>query len=227
MNVLMVLTSHAVLCDAGERSGFRLEEFAAPYYSFVDARAEVVLASPAGGQPPVGPSSEDEDAQTEATRRFSQDEAAQQALANTRKLAEIDHPRFDAVFYPGGHGSLWDLAEDAHSIELIETIYAEGTPLGLVGHAPGVLRRAKNDAGGPLVHGLKMTGFTNSEHDALGLADGVPFRVEDMLIEQGAEFVRGPDWKPYVVSASNLVTGQNSASALTAARILIAQLQPK
>ncbi len=227
MNILMVLTSHATLGDTGNKSGFWLEEFAAPYYSFVDARAKVVLASPAGGQPPVAPTSDVDEAQTEATRRFQQDDAAQQALAHTHKLADVYRQRFDAVFYAGGHGLLWDLAEDARSIELIEKTYADGTPLGLVCHAPAVLKRAKNDAGGPLVHGLKVTGFTNSEEDALGLADVVPFRVEDMLVEQGAAFVRGADWKPYVVSASNLVTGQNPASSLTAARMLIAQLQPK
>jgi len=227
MKILMVLTSHATLGDTGRKTGFWLEEFAAPYYSFVDARAEVVLASPAGGQPPLDPASDSDDAQTEATRRFKQDEAAQQALASTQKLADVYRQRFDAVFYPGGHGPLWDLAEDAHSIELIETTYAEGTPLGLVCHAPGVLKRATNGAGGPLVHGLKVTGFTNSEEDAVGLSDVVPLRVEDMLVDQGANFVRGADWKPYVVSAGNLVTGQNPASSLTAARMLIAQLQPK
>lgn len=227
MKILMVLTSHDTLGDTGRKTGFWLEEFAAPYYSFVDARAEVVLASPAGGQPPLDPASDSDDAQTEATRRFKQDDAAQQALASTHRLADVYRQRFDAVFYPGGHGPLWDLVHDTQSIELIETTYADGTPLGLVCHAPGVLKRAKNSAGGPLVHGLKVTGFTNGEEDAVGLSDVVPFRVEDMLIDQGANFVKGDDWKPCVVSSGNLVTGQNPASSLTAARMLIAQLQPK
>ena len=168
-----------------------------------------------------------EDAQTEATRRFKQDNDAQQALASTHRLADVANDRYDAVFYPGGHGPLWDLAEDADSIGLIERSYADGTPLGLVCHAPGVLRRAKNDKGGPLVNGLKVTGFTNSEEEAVGLTEVVPFLVEDMLKDNGANYSRGDDWASHVVVAGNLVTGQNPDSSAAAARTLINQLQPK
>lgn len=227
MKILMVLTSHDEMGDSGEKTGFWLEEFASPYYVFKDAGAEVVLASPKGGQPPVDPRSDAEGAQTEATRRFKQDADAQEALAHTAKLADVAGQTFDAVFYPGGHGPLWDLAEDADSIALIEKTYADGTPLGLVCHAPGVLRRAKNRSGGPLVHGRRVTGFSNSEEAAVGLTDVVPFLVQDALVENGADYVRGEDWTSYVVSDDNLVTGQNPASSASAAKTLISQLQAK
>lgn len=227
MKILMVLTSHATLGDTGEKTGFWLEEFAAPYYVFKDAGADVVLASPAGGQPPLDPKSDAPDAQTDATRRFREDREAQQALAETVRLADVQPRGFDAVFYPGGHGPLWDLAEDADSIALIESVYAAGTPLGLVCHAPGVLRRAKNPQGGPLVHGLRVTGFTNSEEAGVGLTDVVPFLVEDALVDNGGDFSRGPDWGSHVVTAGQLVTGQNPASSAAAARMLLSQLQPK
>ena len=227
MKVLMVLTSHDRLGDTGKPTGFWLEEFAAPYYVFLDAGAEIVLASPAGGAPPLDPASDSADAQTAATERFKSDADAQSALAATRKLSDVATDRFDAIFYPGGHGPLWDLAEDRDSIALLERQYAAGTPLGLVCHAPGALRHAKNASGGPLVHGLKVTGFTNSEEQAVGLADVVPFRVEDMLTANGAQFSSGKDWASHVVLAGNLVTGQNPASSAATARILIAQLQPK
>jgi putative intracellular protease/amidase len=227
MKVLMVLTSHDRLGDTGKPTGFWLEEFAAPYYVFLDAGAEIVLASPAGGAPPLDPASDSADAQTAATERFKSDADAQSALAATRKLSDVATDGFDAIFYPGGHGPLWDLAEDRDSIALLERQYAAGTPLGLVCHAPGALRHAKNASGGPLVHGLKVTGFTNSEEQAVGLADVVPFRVEDMLTANGAQFSSGKDWASHVVLAGNLVTGQNPASSAATARILIAQLQPK
>ncbi|ERJ19295.1 NonF-related protein [Salinisphaera shabanensis E1L3A] len=227
MKVLMVLTSHDRLGDTGKPTGFWLEEFAAPYYVFLDAGAEIVLASPAGGAPPLDPASDSADAQTAATERFKNDADAQSALAATRKLSDVATDGFDAIFYPGGHGPLWDLAEDRDSIALLERQYAAGTPLGLVCHAPGALRHAKNASGGPLVHGLKVTGFTNSEEQAVGLADVVPFRVEDMLTANGAQFSSGKDWASHVVLAGNLVTGQNPASSAATARILIAQLQPK
>lgn len=223
----MVLTSHDRLGDTGKPTGFWLEEFAAPYYVFLDAGAEIVLASPAGGAPPLDPASDSADAQTAATERFKSDADAQSALAATRKLSDVATDGFDAIFYPGGHGPLWDLAEDRDSIALLERQYAAGTPLGLVCHAPGALRHAKNASGGPLVHGLKVTGFTNSEEQAVGLADVVPFRVEDMLTANGAQFSSGKDWASHVVLAGNLVTGQNPASSAATARILIAQLQPK
>ena len=227
MKVLMVLTSHDRLGETGKPTGFWLEEFAAPYYVFLDAGAEIVLASPAGGAPPLDPASDSADAQTAATERFKNDADAQSALAATRKLSDVATDGFDAIFYPGGHGPLWDLAEDRDSIALLERQYAAGTPLGLVCHAPGALRHAKNASGGPLVHGLKVTGFTNSEEQAVGLADVVPFRVEDMLTANGAQFSSGKDWASHVVLAGNLVTGQNPASSAATARILIAQLQPK
>ena len=227
MKVLMVLTSHDRLGDTGKPTGFWLEEFAAPYYVFLDAGAEIVLASPAGGAPPLDPASDSADAQTAATERFKSDADAQSALAATRKLSDVATDGFDAIFYPSGHGPLWDLAEDRDSIALLERQYAAGTPLGLVCHAPGALRHAKNASGGPLVHGLKVTGFTNSEEQAVGLADVVPFRVEDMLTANGAQFSSGKDWASHVVLAGNLVTGQNPASSAATARILIAQLQPK
>lgn len=226
MKVLMVLTSHAALGDTGKTTGFWLEEFAAPYYVFRDAGAEVVLASPAGGEPPLDPASDSVQAQTAATERFKSDADAQRALASTQKLAEVAGERFDAIFYPGGHGPLWDLAEDRDSIALLERNQAAGTPLGLVCHAPGVLRHG-NAHGGPLVHGLKVTGFTNSEEQAVRLADVVPFRVEDMLRDSGGIFSSGKDWASHVVVAGNLVTGQNPASSTATARILMAQLQPK
>ena len=205
MKVLMVLTSHDRLGDTGKPTGFWLEEFAAPYYVFLDAGAEIVLASPAGGAPPLDPASDSADAQTAATERFKSDADAQSALAATRKLSDVATDGFDAIFYPGGHGPLWDLAEDRDSIALLERQYAAGTPLGLVCHAPGALRHAKNASGGPLVHGLKVTGFTNSEEQAVGLADVVPFRVEDMLTANGAQFSSGKDWASHVVLAGNLV----------------------
>jgi len=227
MKILMVLTSHEQLGDTGKPTGFWLEEFAAPYYAFVDAGAEVVLASPAGGQPPLDPASDSDDAQTDATRRFKSDAEAQRALAATHRLADVAGDRFDAVFYPGGHGPLWDLAEDRDSIDLIERTHAAGTPLGLVCHAPGVLRYAHNASGGPLVHGQKVTGFSNSEEHAVGLADIVPFKVEDALVANGGRYACGHDWASHVVVAGNLVTGQNPASSAAAAHTLLAQLQPK
>ncbi|PPB80734.1 putative intracellular protease/amidase [Albidovulum inexpectatum] len=225
MKILMVLTSHDKLGDTGERTGFWLEEFAAPYYVFKDAGAEITLASPKGGQPPLDPKSDDESAQTEATRRFRNDPEAQKALANTVKLSEIDPAQFDAVFYPGGHGPLWDLAEDKDSIRVIETLAQAGRPVGAVCHAPAVLRHVKGADGKPLVAGRKVTGFTNTEEAAVGLTNVVPFLVEDMLKQNGASFTRGPDWASHVVTDGNLVTGQNPASSEEAARQILALLQ--
>ncbi|WP_353251068.1 type 1 glutamine amidotransferase domain-containing protein [Salinisphaera sp. T31B1] len=227
MQILMVLTSHDRLGDTGDKTGFWLEEFAAPYYVFTDARAEVVIASPAGGHPPLDPRSDDATAQTESTARFKSDDAAGRALADTRRMAEVRDMRFDAVFYPGGHGPLWDLAEDRDSIALIERTYEQGIPLGLVCHGPAALRWATNGRGGPLVHGLRVTGFSNSEEAAVGLSEIVPFSIEDMLKSQGGVYSQGRDWASHVVTAGNLVTGQNPASSAAAARMVLAQLQPK
>ncbi|SHI94814.1 Putative intracellular protease/amidase [Hymenobacter daecheongensis DSM 21074] len=221
MNILMVLTSHDQLGNTGHKTGFWLEEFAAPYYVFKDAGATLTLASPAGGQPPLDPKSDDASAQTEATKRFKADADAQKALASTVPLASVSAADFDAVFYPGGHGPLWDLAEDKKSIELIETMYAAGKPVAAVCHAPGVLRHAKAANGEPLVKGKLVAGFTNTEEAAVQLTDVVPFLVEDMLKQNGGDYSKGADWAPYVVKAGNLITGQNPASSEPAAEELL------
>ena len=224
MNILMVLTSHDQLGNTGHKTGFWLEEFAAPYYVFKDAGATLTLASPLGGQPPLDPKSDDPSAQTEATTRFKQDPTAQQALAHTVKLDTVDAAGFDAVFYPGGHGPLWDLAEDKKSISLIETMYAAGKPVAAVCHAPGVLRHTKAADGTPLVKGKSVAGFTNTEEEAVQLTNVVPFLVEDMLKNNGGEYSKGADWQPYVVTAGNLITGQNPASSEPAAKELLKML---
>ncbi|MFW8596044.1 type 1 glutamine amidotransferase domain-containing protein [Cribrihabitans neustonicus] len=225
MKILMVLTSHDQLGDTGEKTGFWLEEFAAPYYVLRDAGAEITLASPKGGQPPLDPKSDSEDAQTDATRRFKQDEDAQKALANTVKLSAVEADQFDAVFYPGGHGPLWDLAGDADSRRLLESFAAADRPIGAVCHAPGVFRHVNGSNGEPLVKGRRVAGFTNSEEEAVGLTDVVPFLVEDMLKEKGGNYEKGDDWAPYVVVDGKLVTGQNPASSEGAAKELLALLK--
>ncbi|MFN9473917.1 type 1 glutamine amidotransferase domain-containing protein [Acidovorax sp.] len=222
--ILMVLTSHDQLGDTGKKTGFWLEEFAAPYYVFKDAGVQITLASPKGGQPPLDPKSDDPGAQTDATRRFKADADAQQVLANTLVLASVRPGDFDAVFYPGGHGPLWDLAEDAQSIALIEKTFAAGKPLALVCHAPGVLRHAKAPDGKHLVDGKKVTGFTNSEEEAVQLTKVVPFLVEDMLQAAGGHYSKGADWAPYVLTDGNLITGQNPASSEQGAHAVLQQL---
>jgi len=221
MNVLMVLTSHDKLGDTGLKTGFWLEEFAAPYYVLKDAGANIMLASPAGGQPPLDPKSDAPESQTDATRRFKNDPQAQALLASTHRLDSMAPAAFDALFYPGGHGPLWDLAESPASISLIEAVYAAGKPLALVCHAPGVLRHAKGVGGKPLVSGKKVTGFTNSEEEAVGLTKVVPFLVEDMLKEHGALYSKGADWQSYVLTDGTLITGQNPASSEEAAKALL------
>lgn len=224
MKILMVLTSHDQLGDTGNKTGFWLEEFAAPYYVFEDAGAEITLASPKGGQPPIDPSSDAEDAQTEATRRFKEDDAGQKELAHTAVLSTISADGFDAIFYPGGHGPLWDLAGDGDSIALIETFAASDRPVGAVCHAPAVLKHPKGTDGKPLVAGRKVTGFTNTEEDGVGLTDVVPFLVEDMLKNNGGDYHKGDDWASFVVVDGKLVTGQNPASSEEAARKLLSLL---
>ncbi|TCQ04059.1 type 1 glutamine amidotransferase domain-containing protein [Sphingomonas sp. PP-CC-3A-396] len=224
MKILIVLTSHADLGDTGRKTGFWLEELAAPYYVFKDAGVDITLASPAGGQPPLDPSSAKPDAQTDATRRFEGDAEATAALADTRKLAEMQIADYDAVFYPGGHGPLWDLANDPASIALIETAIGAGKPVALVCHAPGVLRDVKAADGTPLVKGKTVTGFTNSEEAAVGLSDVVPFLVEDMLQQKGGTYSKTADWGVYVVEDGLLITGQNPASSAKAAQALLAKL---
>jgi putative intracellular protease/amidase len=220
----MILTSHDRLGDTGRKTGFWLEEFAAPFYAFRDAGAEVTLASPGGGQPPLDPSSDAEDAQTDATRRFRDDPAAQKALASTAVLSEVSADGFDAVFFPGGHGPLWDLAEDADSRRLIEAFAGSDRPVGAVCHAPAVFRHAKGPDGAPLVSGREVTGFTNTEEEAVGLRDVVPFLVEDMLKANGGSYRKGDDWASFTVTDGKLVTGQNPASSEAAARDLLALL---
>jgi len=221
MNILMVLTSHDRLGDTGKKTGFWLEEFAAPYYLLKDAGAQLTLVSPQGGQPPLDPKSDAPDAQTEATHRFKADPAAQAALAATGKLADVDAGSFDAVFYPGGHGPLWDLAEDRDSIALIEAMIAAGKPVAAVCHAPGVLRHVKGADGKPLVNGKRVTGFTNTEEEAVGLTQVVPFLVEDVLEESGGLYSKVDDWQPYAITDGLLVTGQNPASSEAAAQALL------
>ncbi len=223
--ILMVLTSHDQLGDTGKKTGFWLEEFAAPYYVFKDAGADITLASPKGGQPPLDPKSDDESAQTDATRRFKSDAEAQKQLASTVPLSSVDAEDFDAVFYPGGHGPLWDLAEDARSITLIEKAFAAKKPLALVCHAPGVLRHTKAPGGEPLVKGRKVTGFTNTEEEGVQLTKVVPFLVEDMLKANGGQYAKGADWAPFVLTDGKLVTGQNPASSEPAAEALLQLLK--
>jgi putative intracellular protease/amidase len=224
MKVLIVLTSHDELGTTGKKTGFWLEELAAPYYTFKDAGAEIVLASPKGGQPPLDPKSNEPDFKTDATRRFEADADANAQLATTVRLDSVSQADFDTVFYPGGHGPLWDLAEDTHSIALIEAFIAAGKPVALVCHAPGVLRDVKTAEGSPLVQGKNVTGFTNTEEEGVGLTDVVPFLVEDMLKAAGGIYTKGPDWGSYVVTDGLLITGQNPASSEEAAQVLLKQL---
>jgi putative intracellular protease/amidase len=221
MKILIVLTSHEQLGNTGKKTGFWLEELAAPYYVLKGAGAALILASPKGGQPPLDPKSDEPDFQTEATRRFKQDTEAQALLANTRKLADVDAGELDAVFYPGGHGPLWDLAEDATSIKLINTLSAAGKPVAAVCHAPGVLKHALTPANRPLVEGKRVTGFTNTEEEAVGLTKIVPFLVEDALKAKGGHYEKGPDWHPFVLVDGKLITGQNPASSAPVAEALL------
>ena len=224
MKILMVLTSHDELGDTGKKTGFWLEEFAAPYYVFKNSGAEITLASPKGGLPPLDPKSAERDFQTAATERFRADHEAQAALAHTAKLSEISPADYDALFYPGGHGPLWDLAEDKNSIALIETMYAQGKPVSAVCHAPGVFRHVRSPDGSPLVQGKSVTGFSNSEESAVGLTDVVPFLVEDELQKKGGNYSKGADWQSYFVRDGNLTTGQNPASSEAVAKAVLAQL---
>ena len=222
--ILIVLTSHDQLGNTGEKTGFWLEEFASPYYHLKDRQAEITLASPLGGQPPLDPKSHAEDFQTDATRRFDQDTNAQAQLANTVRLAEVNATDFDAVFYPGGHGPLWDLYEDKNSISLIENFIAQGKPVASVCHAPAVLLKAKTESGDALVKGKKVTGFSNTEEAAVELTDVVPYLLEDALQQQGGVYQKTEDWQPLAVVDGLLITGQNPASSEAVAEALIAKL---
>jgi len=225
MKILMVLTSHDKLGDTEEKTGFWLEEFTAPYYVFKDAGADITLATPKGGRPPIDPYSDLLDVQTDDTRRFKGDTDAQSHLEVTRKLSDITEVDFDAIFYPGGHGPLWDLTEDLNSKRLIEAFYAADLPIGAVCHAPAVFRNAVKKNGSPLVSGRCVTGFTNTEEEAVGLTDIVPFLVEDMLKDNGGIYYRGADWLSFVQRDGKLVTGQNPASSAAAAQEILKLLR--
>ncbi len=224
MKVLLVLTSHDQLGDTGRKTGFWLEELAAPYYELKQAGAEITLASPKGGQPPLDPKSNEPDFQTDQTRRFEADPEATAALADTKVLATVNAADYDAVFYPGGHGPLWDLAEDQDSINLIQETLRSGKPAALVCHAPGVLRHVVNEDGTALVAGKQVTGFTNTEEEGVGLTKVVPFLVEDMLVAAGGNYSKGPDWGSYVLQDGLLITGQNPGSSTAAAQLLVKAL---
>lgn len=221
MHVLIVLTSHDRLGDTGKKTGFWLEELAAPYYVFADAGARITLASPRGGQPPLDPKSDEPENQTDATRRFRADPEATERLARTKRLVDVRAGDFDAVFYPGGHGPMWDLTSDPASIALLEDFVAHGKPIAAVCHAPAALVEVRDPAGQHLVRGRRVTGFTNSEERAVGLDEVVPFLLEDRLRERGASFRNGPDWRPFVEVDGQLITGQNPASSGPAAEALL------
>lgn len=225
MKILFVLTSHDTLGDTGKKTGFWIEEFANPYYSLMDKGVDITIATPKGGKAPIDPSSNTDDAQTEATKRYWDDKEAQERIANTKVLSEINASDFDAVFYPGGHGPLWDLANDATSIKLIETFNEQKKPIAFVCHAPAALKNVKGKDGSSLVKGKKVTGFTNSEEKAVQLTDVVPFLVEDMLKENGGIYSKKEDWAVYAIQEGNLITGQNPASSELVAEKLLAALK--
>ncbi|MEO6134643.1 MAG: type 1 glutamine amidotransferase domain-containing protein [Ginsengibacter sp.] len=227
MKILIVLTSHDELGNTGKKTGFWIEEFAAPYYTLKDAGAEIVVASPKGGQPPIDPKSEEPDSQTEATKRFDSDKDLQQLLAHTKKLAEVKADDFDAVFYPGGHGPLWDLTNDKQSIHLIESFWESKKPVAVVCHAPSVLLHVKDENGNALVKDKKVTGFSNSEEAAVKLTEVVPFLLEDELKKLGAIYSKKEDWASYVIEDGLLISGQNPASSNDVAKQLLSLLQPK
>ena len=224
MKVLIVLTSHEQLGDTGKKTGFWLEEFASPYYHLIDAGVQVTIASPLGGQPPLDPKSNEPDFQTDDTRRFDDDQTAQNELANTAKLAEMKVEDFDAVFFPGGHGPLWDLHNDKDSIALIEEFIAAGKPVATVCHAPAVLLKAKDQNGDPLVKGKKVTGFSNSEEAAVELTDVVPYLVEDQLIAMGGLYQKVEDWNSFAIVDGLIITGQNPGSSAAVAEALVKAL---
>ena len=223
-NVLFVLTSHEDLGNTGHKTGFWIEEFAAPYYLLKDKGVHIALASPKGGQPPIDPNSAAENAATEATKRFDDDFETKEVLSKTLVLATVNQADYDAVFYPGGHGPLWDLSEDKNSIALIESFYVNNKPVAAVCHAPAVFKNTKGTDGKSLVNGKKVTGFTNSEEDAVQLTSIVPFLVEDMLQTNGGIYSKSDDWQPYAVEDGLLITGQNPASSELVAEMLLAKL---
>jgi putative intracellular protease/amidase len=223
-NILMVLTSHADLGNTGEKTGFWVEEFAAPYYAFKEAGIHITLASPSGGQPPIDPKSEMEDFQTPATVKFNADNEVKSLIANTHILTEINADDFDAVFYPGGHGPLWDLTENTHSIKLIERFLTTNKPIAAVCHATAAFLNIKDSAGEYAVKGKAVSGFTNSEEEAVQLTNIVPFLLEDELIKRGADYQKIEDWHPFAVQDALIITGQNPASSVLVAQKLLGQL---
>lgn len=225
MKILFVLTSHSDLGNTGKKTGFWVEEFAAPYYTMADKGVDITIASPKGGQAPIDPSSEAPGAQTEATKRYDADAALKEKVAHTQKLAEVNAADFDAVFYPGGHGPLWDLYEDKNSIALIQSFWAAGKPVAAVCHAPAALLNVKDENGEPLVKGKKVTGFTNTEEEGVQLTNVVPYLLEDELKARGGDYSKGSDWSAYVVEDGMLITGQNPASSEEAAQKLLALLE--
>lgn len=224
VKVLFVLTSHDQLGDTGEKTGFWIEEFATPYYYLIDQGVKIVIASPKGGQPPIDPKSTIPAYQTEATKRYYADPAAKLALSKTKKLARVKQASFDTVFYPGGHGPLWDLSNDKNSIQLIESFYNNNKPIAFVCHAPAALQNVKDGRGQPLVRGKKVTGFTNGEEAAVKLTDVVPFLVEDMLKEKGAIYEKGNDWSSFAVEDGILISGQNPQSSHLVAQMLLEKI---
>ena len=227
MKILIVLTSHDKLGNTGRKTGFWLEEFAAPYYTFKEAGADIVLASPKGGQPPLDPKSNEPNFQTDLTHRFEADADAKAQLATTLRLDSVKAEDFDTVFYPGGHGPMWDLAEDQNSVRLLETMVRAGKTVALVCHAPGSLRHVKTPDGKPLVQGKTVTGFTNGEEEEVGLTNVVPFLVEDELMSLGATFSKVKNWGVHAVADGQLITGQNPASSGPTAKLLIDTLNKK
>jgi putative intracellular protease/amidase len=223
MKILMVLTSHDILGNTGLKTGFWLEEFAAPYFVFRDAGVQLTIASPKGGQPPLDPKSDLPENQTPAMSRFKQDPTAQKALAQTVQLADAKSNDYDTVFYVGGHGPMWDLAESPVSIALLESFYNSGKPIALVCHSPGVLRHVTYQSA-PLVKGKRVTGFTNGEEQEMHLTNVVPFLVEDELMRLGATFEKRADWQPLSIIDGRLITGQNPASSILAAQNLVNSL---
>lgn len=223
--ILFVLTSHDKLGDTGEKTGFWIEEFAAPYYFLKDKGYDITLSSPEGGQPPIDPRSKEEGALTVAAKRYLNDKETQKLLSNTIQLKLVNAVDFDAIFYPGGHGPLWDLANDKNSIQLIETFYKQDKPIASVCHAPAIFKYTKSENGAPLVKGKKLTGFSNTEEEAIHLMEVVPFTVENMLEENGAIYSKGENWSEYVVEDGILITGQNPASSELVAKKLAARLQ--
>ena len=227
LTILIVLTSHQQLGDTNESTGFWLEEFTTPYYAFLDADIQVSLVTPLGGQAPIDPRSQADDAQTDSTKRFNRDQSSINALANTKKLSEVSSADFDAIFYPGGHGPLWDLVSDQNSIEIIESFWSQGKPVSAVCHAPAVLLNARDKNGDLIIQGKNVAGFTNSEEQAVGLTGIVPFLLEDALIANGAIYSKSEDFQEYVVVDGLLITGQNPASALGVANAVIELISNK